>query len=165
MRWFVYAAVILACLGAGADSASVHLTDGSTIQGEVVSLKGGAYTIRSPALGEVRIAQDKIRIVEYGAAASASSSTSESPTGGESPTSSEIVGSLASIQSQIMGNTDVMAAIMNLRNDPVVQAAIADPDVQQMIASGNYSGLMAHPKIIALMNHDGIQAITRQISP
>ena len=75
------------------------------------------------------------------------------------------VGTLASIQSQILGNADIMSAIMALRNDPVVQAAVTDSEVQRMIGSGDFTGLMAHPKIEALMRHDGIRAITSQITP
>ena len=46
-----------------AETQEIELTDGSVITGEVVSLSGGIYTIRSAALGTLRLEASKISVI------------------------------------------------------------------------------------------------------
>ena len=46
-----------------AETREIELTDGSVVTGEVVSLSGGIYTIRSTTLGTLRIEASKVRVI------------------------------------------------------------------------------------------------------
>ena len=46
-----------------AEVREIELTDGSVITGEIVSLSGGVYTIRSAAIGTVQVEESKVRTI------------------------------------------------------------------------------------------------------
>ncbi len=55
---------MLSAAGAGAGELNViELKDGSIISGEVVSLAGGIYTIRTDSLGMIKLEESKIRAI------------------------------------------------------------------------------------------------------
>ena len=63
----------------------------------------------------------------------------------------------------MVGNPDLMQMITGLRNDPVLQRAMADPELMALISSGNLEVLRQHPKFMELRNHPGIRAIVEKV--
>ena len=49
---------------------TIELKDGSRIQGDIQSLENGVYTVLSPSIGTVHVAQSNIVSIVYSAAAS-----------------------------------------------------------------------------------------------
>jgi hypothetical protein len=157
VRWFIVVCALLIAAASRAETATIHLTDGSQVRGEVISLKGGFYTIRGEALGTLEIPQEKIRLVEYGAAAGASGTASDANAGS----------AIDGLQQQMLGNPAVLQMIQALQTDPEIRALVSDSALQQRIAqaltSGNLESLMNDPQLLRLMQNPKIQAITRQV--
>ncbi|MGI9326975.1 MAG: hypothetical protein ACR2PZ_17290 [Pseudomonadales bacterium] len=135
-----------------AESAVIELVDGSTVRGEVLSLKGGAYEVKSKSLGVVRIPQNDVALVSYADAKISAAAAV--------PSNSANVELLSSLQTQLSQNPETLQLIMGLGEDPTMQAVIHDPEIQAAIRSGNFESLMTHPKIKALMAHPTIRKIT-----
>jgi len=137
-----------------AETASIHLLDGSTIRGEVVSLKGGNYKIQTPTLGELNIPQSNIRSVEYGATANSTQPVLTPDTSNAQ---------LATITSQVQNTPALLGDIQALSNDPAIMAIVQDPEIQRLISNGDYIGLMKNPKMKELMNNSKIRDLTSKL--
>lgn len=144
---------------AHAETASVHLQDGSTIRGEVVSLAGGSYQIQTQTLGVLTIPQHNIKMVEFGA-----SNNTASPATDSAPdvTSAENA-QMAAITSRLQNSPALLGDIQALSNDPAIMAIVKDPEIQRLIASGDYASLMANPKMRKLMGNAKIRDITSKL--
>lgn len=56
--------VLISTVSAG-EIGEVELIDGSVIRGEIISSKGGIYTLKSDTLGTVKIEESKIRAIRF----------------------------------------------------------------------------------------------------
>jgi hypothetical protein len=147
---------LLYCAPLAGEMATIELTDGSTLKGELLSLKDGAYEIKTQSLGVLQIPQEDVAIVSYktkGVTAKRSGATSPDST------------ARADLQQQIVGNPETLSLIMGLGNDPTIQAVISDPEIKAAIARGDFEMLMAHPKIQQMMQHPTVRKITSSVSP
>ncbi len=136
-------------LAAAAEQRVIELSDGSRIRGEIVSKQGDTWTIRTDALGEVRV--DSARIRSIGMSASAPAGSAES-------------GSLGAIKSSIANDAGLMARIMSLQNDPQVRAILSDPEIMSAVRSLDFEALRNNPKFRSLMENEEMQSITSSIS-
>jgi len=157
-RWLLLALLISAAT-VQAETASIHLLDGSTIRGEVVSLKGGNYKIKTPTLGELDIPQSNIQSVEYGTPATSASANSNQPALTPGSSSAQ----LAAIAAQLQNSPALLGDIQALSNDPAIMAIVQDPEIQRLIASGDYLGLMKNSKMQQLMNNAKIRDLTGKL--
>ncbi len=146
----------LVAIHAVAEVATIHLQDGSKLRGEVLSLKGGAYTVETVSTGTLRIPQDQVKLVEYGAASApqASGSAMGAATNALDP------GLLQSMQARMLQDPNIMALIESLKDDASVQAIVNDPEIQAAIASGDILSLLNNPRFKALMENPRIRSIT-----
>ena len=142
-----------------AEPATIELADGSTLRGEVRSLKGGSYEIETRSLGIVRIPQQDVALVSYQPATAESSQATPQSSGSQNTAGTAV---LAQMQAQLTKDPGTLAMIMSLTDDPDVQAVINDPAIQAAISSGNFASLMENPKIKALMAHPMVQRISDQ---
>lgn len=159
MRTSTATLLILALLyGAplAAEMATIELTDGSTLKGELLSLKDGAYEIKTQSLGVLQIPQEDVALVSY-----KTKGVTAKGSGTASPDSTV----LADLEQQIVGNPETLSLIMGLGNDPTIQAVISDPEIKAAIARGDFEMLMAHPKIQQMMRHPTVRKITSSVSP
>ena len=136
-------------LAAAAEQRVIELSDGSRIRGEIVSKQGDTWTIRTDALGEVRVDSDRIRSIGRSASA---------------PTGSAESGSLGAIKSSIANDAGLMARIMSLQNDPQVRAILSDPEIMSAVRSLDFEALRNNPKFRSLMENEEMQSITSSIS-
>ena len=136
---------LAALFGPAAFGATVLLSDGTVIQGEIESLHDDVYTIDTEALGEIHIRRENVRRIDYGGA-----------TGAET---SPVPISLPALQEQLLQSEQIMSMIQALQSDPEIRAVLADPEILAAIASGNYETLLNNPKILALASHDKIREI------
>lgn len=139
---------------AWAEPATIELADGSTLRGEVLSLKVGAYEIATTSLGVIRVPQQDVVLVSYQPSAQAGAVSEPQ---GASATNTA---ALADVQQRLAANPQTLSMIMRLSDDAEVQAIIRDPAIQAAISSGDFESLMANPKIKTLMRHPTIRKIT-----
>jgi len=123
----------------------IQLNDGSIIYGDIVSLRGGVYTIKSPTLGTVRIKASKVRSIQ----------TKPLSSGGQDQ--------YQELQQKMMGDPDIINRILLLQNDPDIQAVLKDPAIMKAINAGDFNALMSNPKFMKLLNNPKIQDIGKKV--
>src|ERR1700742_1163553 len=102
------AALLGFAIGASA-SPTIELKDGSRIQGEIQGIEHGTYTIVSPSLGTVYVAQSNIVRIEYGGRDSKAMAKSEKPPARDDAMSQEF----QQLQSSIAQDPATMQSIMS----------------------------------------------------
>ena len=148
----VIVAVLAPC--AAASAATLVLKDGTVIHGEIESLQGDTYTVKTDSLGTVRLRKQNVRTIDHsGGSAMASSSTGAPPGQVE----------LQAMQTRMMRNPDLIAMIQALQSDPEMQAVLADPQIMNALASGDYAALKNNPKIISLMRNAKVRAVVGEV--
>lgn len=160
--------VILAAgaAAARAETATVELTDGSTLRGEVLSLKNNAYHLRTESLGTVTIPQSKVALVRYGAAGTASAASTagrNNATRPELPPGTNLNQAVSDLMTRLQADPQALRDITALGSDPALQALLEDPAIRQAILSQDYSSLAGHPKVRALMNHPTVRKLSSRM--
>jgi len=147
-----------------ADTATIHLNDGSQLQGEVLSLKGGNYKVRTNNLGVIDLKQTDVRLIKYATTgAAANGGAIESVPSGPSLSDPNTANLFQGVQQQILSNPQLLNQVQSLATDPDLQAILSDPSVRQAMDSGDLNTLMNNPKIRALMNNEKIKNISKQV--
>ncbi len=149
-------ALVTGILGffAGSLSADVIvLQDGSRIQGEVISMNGGQYQIRTDMLGVVDVASSKIRSIESGGSLSAPAASAP-----------QANPSLEALQSKLSSDQGIMQMVLQLQSDPDMQAVLNDPEVMRAVQSFDLQALQSNPKIQKLMRNQKIQSIQGRVN-
>lgn len=139
--------VLAAVAGAGGTK-EIELTDGSVLTGEVVSLTGGVYTIKSDALGTVRIEESKVRSIR----------TKDAP-GAAGGTGAQV----KSLQDKMTGDQEIMNMIKSLQDDPDFQKVLQDPEVMKAVNSGDVATLMSNPQFKKLLDNKTVQEIQNKV--
>ena len=135
----------------------MELTDGSVICGEIVSSKGGIYTLKSSTLGTVRIEESNIRAIRFKAPAKTNGKEQ-----GLNHTSAEAQVQL--LKQLMMGDQELIRMILSLLNDPDVQGILEDPSIIQAVNGGAIEALTSNPKFMKLLKTPTIQDITRKMA-
>lgn len=151
--FFCMAACLLAFV-VPVNAATVHLTDGSSVKGEVESLSGGVYVIQTESLGRITVLASRVRSI---------TNTSRAPSGSGGVSSTGAASPIESIQASIAGNPGLISSVMQLQSDPQMQAVLADPELMRAVQSFDLETLRNHPKIRALMNNPGVRRIQDEV--
>jgi hypothetical protein len=139
-------------------SPTIVLKDGSRIEGEIRSIENGVYTVRSPSLGIVHVAQSNIvRIVYSGDLAQATGSSGKSPSRDDG-----MAREIEQLQTRIVQDPGAMQSIMNLQSDPQIQAILNDPAIMKAIQEGDFASLLGNAKIQALESDARLQQLLHQ---
>ena len=153
MKLFSLVFLILATALAIANAAEmreIELTDGSVITGEILSLSGDVYTVRSAALGTVRIEGSKIRAIRSRSLAE----TTEGDTGSK----------IKSLQGRMTSDSEIVDMIMSLQNDPDFKKILHDPEIMKAVQAGDMAALMANPQFMKLLNNEAVQKIRNKLA-
>ena len=139
-------------------SPTIELKDGSRIEGEIQGIENGVYTILSPSIGTVHVAQSNIvRIVYSGDVSNAAGSSGKSPARDEALTRD-----IQQVQTSLAQDPATVQAIMSLQSDPQIQAVLSDPAIAKAIQEGDYTSLLGNPKIQALESNEHLKQLVRQ---
>ena len=139
-------------------SPTIELKDGSRITGEIQSLDKGVYTILSPSIGTVHVAQSNIvRIVYSGDVPNAVAST-DKPSAPDNAMAHDI----QQLQASLAQNPATVQSIMSLQSDPQIQAVLSDPTIMKAIQEGDFTSLLGNPKIQALENNEHLKQVVQQ---
>jgi hypothetical protein len=140
----LFVAISFAC-SAGS---RIELVDGTTINGEVVSMSNGRYVIQSPSLGRIELPQSSIRAIE---------------SAGGSPSATSANAEIQTIQQQIISSPELLQSVSAMMSDPEIQEVLKDQEFVQLIMSGNLEALKDDPRIHRLMNNSSMQAIMGKV--
>jgi len=152
------AAVLLGLASGVLASPTIELKDGSRIEGEIQSINDGVYTVLSPSIGTVHVAQSNIvRIVYGGDVPNAPNSPSKSSTHDDA-----VTGEIQQLQARLAQDPATMQSIMSLQSDPQIQAILSDPAIVKAIQEGDYISLLGNAKIQALENNEHLKQLLQQ---
>lgn len=130
-----------------ARGAVLELRDGSVVSGDILSLQGGVYTVKTASLGTVRVNQDNVKSVRYSDASSTPGHQKQ----------------IESLQRDIALDPAMMEKIMALQSDPQIQKALSDPEIVSALTRGDINTLMQNPEFMKLMNHPALKSMTQEI--
>jgi hypothetical protein len=163
---FILATVCSPRLASGDTAREIELTDGSIIQADVVSMSQGIYRLRSDALGEIEVPEDRIKAIRSPQAETATPRI-DAESGQESRTPVEALPgpapapSAEDFQQRLQQDPAAMEKILSLQNDPLVQSILDDAGTMRAIEAGDIGTLLNDPKIRALMSHPTVQELSR----
>ncbi len=143
----------------------VELGDGSVIQGEIVSLNNGVYTVKTASLGEIKVEASKVRNIgiSYG---SASLLNTQGPAAIGSPQEvpeDAFKSQVSRIQNTMASDPAIMQKVSGLAADPQFQELLKDPDILNAAKSGDIKSLMNNQKLLGIANNPKIQEIKGDI--
>ncbi len=122
----------------------IQLSDGSVINGEIISYADGSYTVNTSAAGEVKIKAANISRIEPAATAAADTNTDK----------------MNAYAKSAMSNPETAAAVTKLSADPQVQELARDPQIAQAAKSGDIQALMKNEKFMGVAQ--GLSNASRQ---
>lgn len=162
MKLLLKACLAAALLGLAAGvlaSPTIVLKDGSRIQGEIQSVDNGVYTVTSPSIGTVHVAQSNIARIEYNADDSNAAGTSSKSSASDDTLTRDI----QQLQTSLAQDPTTMQSIMSLQSDPQIQAVLSDPAIVKAIQEGDYTSLLGNPKIQALESDEHLKQLVQQL--
>ena len=156
-----FAAALLGLAAGALASPTIELKDGSRITGEIQSLDKGVYTIVSPSIGTVHIAQSNIvRIVYSGDVSNAPSTVASSDK--SAAHDDGFAHDVQQMQASFAQDPATMQSIMSLQSDPQIQAVLSDPAIMKAIQDGDFTSLLSNPKIQALESNEHVKQLVQQ---
>ncbi len=161
MKMLLEACLAAALLGVASGvlaSPTIDLKDGSRIEGEIQSMQNGVYTVLSPSIGTVHVAQSNIvRIVYSGDVSNAADSSGKS-----SARDDALTRDVQQLQTRLAQDPASLQSITSLQSDPQIQAILSDPAILKAIQEGDYVSLLGNPKIQALENNEQVKQLLLQ---
>jgi len=145
----MYLTMILNLLAGSATAGElreIQLSDGSVVSGEVLSLSGGIYTIKSDTLGTLRLEESKVRVIRP-------KSSPQDNAGGDTK----------SLQEKMMSDQEIMGLIPSLQNDPEFKKIMEDSELMKAVAAGDIAVLMADPRFMKLLSNPTVQEIQKKV--
>jgi len=152
------AAALLSLASGVLASPTIELKDGSRIEGEIQNIENGVYTVLSPSIGTVHVAQSNIvRIVYSGDVSNAAGSSDKSPA-----RDGALANEIQQQQTRLAQDPAAMQSIMSLQSDPQIQAVLNDPAIAKAIQEGDYASLLGNAKIQALESNEHVKQLLQQ---
>ena len=161
MKMLLEACLAAALLGLACGvlaSPTIELKDGSRIEGEVQSIENGVYTVLSPSIGTVHVAQSNIMRIVY----SGDASNAAGPSGKSSTRDEALTRDIQQVQTRLAQDAAAMQSIMSLQSDPQIQAILSDPAIIKAIQEGDFVSLLGNAKIQSLESNEHLQQLLRQ---
>ena len=161
MKVFLEVCLAVALLGLASEvsaSPTIELKDGSRIEGEIQSIDNGVYTVLSPSIGTVHVAQSNIVRIVYNGEVSKAAVASDKPAARDNAVTQEF----QQLQSRLVQDPASVQSIMSLQSDPQIQAVLNDPAIMKAIQEGNFTSLLGNPKIQALESNEHVKQLVQQ---
>lgn len=136
----------------------IELSDGSVINGEIVSFTDGVYAIKTAAFGEIKVAAAKVYKIE-----SMNSMPSGMPVGSTGKPISITPAQIDVYKEKLMSNPESAAVITKMAADPQIQAIAKDPAIQSAIKSGDIQALMKNEEFMSIANDPRIQEAAKKL--
>lgn len=129
----------------------ITLKDGSKLQGKVLQLSEGIYTIETPNLGKINIPESDILSIE-------------SKDASAEPSSPALKEKVAEVQNSIMSDPNVMDDIQKLTQDKEIMGILSDPDFVKDAMSMDQEKLEQNQKTQDLLENPKIRSLINKIN-
>lgn len=129
----------------------VELTDGSVINGEVVSLANGVYTVNSSAFGEIKIDAAKVSKIESVKPSLPSINGKIDPA------------TIESYKQSLLNNKENVAALSGLAANPSIQDLAKDPQVVAAAKAGDIQALLNNKKFTDVVSDPDVQETIKKL--
>ncbi len=129
---------------------TISLKDGSAVQGKVLQLVDGVYTVETGALGKISIRESDVLSVRAQTAPS-------------SPDGSGTKEQITQLQNNILADPDLMTEIQNLAQDEEIMAILSDPALFNALSSQDVQQIEGNEKFQKLLNNPKMQAIAEKM--
>ncbi|MFH1397289.1 MAG: hypothetical protein ABIH27_01890 [Candidatus Omnitrophota bacterium] len=139
-------------------SSRIELTDGSVINGEIISFASGSYTINTVSLGEIKIAEARVAKIE-----SVGPSVLNSPFDSGVQSNNFAASQINSYMQKLMSNPDNAAVVQNLATNPQVRELAEDPEIVNAIKSGNIQAVINNKKFTDLASSPELKEASKEI--
>jgi hypothetical protein len=139
------------------DLREVELYDGTILTGELLSVRDGVYTLKSPSLGTITLEASKVRAMRLHAPANVAPAP-------QSPVQPALDVQIQRLQQTMLGDAAIMQLLTSLLNDPEIQTLLADPAILQAVQSQDFHTLMAHPRVQQLLLHPTVRDINKRLT-
>jgi len=157
---FGFGCLILACstLAYSGQLNKIELTDGSIINGEIISYSDGNYIINTAAFGKITVDGKKVSKVEsFNYALTETSVTPIVQT-------NDLTSSQVSAYGQKLLNDPENAAIFKgLTNNVALQEIVRDAEIQNAAQAGDLQALLSNPKFMNIVNSPEVQEAAKKI--
>lgn len=143
IRVYIASAVLLFLVAAAAaanagEMRRIELVDGSIINGDVVSLSRGVYTVKSATLGTLRIRASDVLVIRM-----------------EGPVRTEA--GEQNLEGKTPDEAGIVALMRALQNDPDLQKMLQDPEIMKAVEEGDIAALMRNPAFTKLLDRYRLQ--------
>lgn len=136
-----------------AEKNRIELSDGSVLEGNIVSFENGVYTLQSDTLGMLRVDQAKVEKIESIGASSAMPATP----------GLDVKGQMENIKTSITENPQIMNMVAGLLSDPQFKEVLNDPKTMQEVNSQDFQALSSNQKFLALMDNSNLDQIKKKL--
>lgn len=141
-------------------SPTIELKDGSRIVGDIQGIEHGVYTVHSPSIGTVFVAQSDIaRIVYSDDVSNAAGSSGKSPASGDAA-----AGNIQQLLNSLVQDPATLQSIMSLQTDPQIQTVLNDPAIMKAIQAGDYTSLLGNAKIQSLESDAHLKQLVQRLA-
>lgn len=143
-----------------AKNSRIELTDGSVVNGNIISYTNGVYAVNSQDMGTILINESKIKNIGFDASSDSQEASSLAPLSGNN----QLAGQTEALKNQVMSNPKIMDSIASLKDDPQVQEVLTDPEVAAAIKAGDINALSKNEKFMSLTTNPKIQKLKEETS-
>lgn len=142
----------------GGGLSKIELTDGSILNGEIVSYLNGIYTINTANFGVIKVSSTKVSKIE-----SVNNVLPNTPINfvpqSNNPTQSQV----STYGQTLMKNPENAAIFKELTSNPGLQKMASDPQVQAVAKTGDIQSLMDNPEFMKIVNSPEIQESVKKL--
>lgn len=155
-------AVAICGIAEAAELREIVLTDGTVIIGEIESVAGGKFTIKTESFGTVEIPEGNIREVLLKSEATPLPSAPE-PASPAPPAESASDG-LRSMHQSLFMMSGLMELIFSLQDDPNLKRIMNDPSVVEALNQGDLARVLNHPDMRKFLESPKIRSLTQMLA-
>lgn len=138
-----------------AQAGEIELTDGSVVRGEIMSVSGGVYQVKTDSLGVVSVPESKIKNIRMGA--------SQANAGGQKAIQLFGNDQVKALEDRIVNDQDLLSSVASLGDDPAFREILKDPAIMKAIAENDVSALLSNPKILRALENQQVKAIGEKL--
>jgi len=103
------------------------------------------------------------RLVAFLAASVFAVASAEAATDAGSATAPVDSAQVQGLQERLLNDPGIMALIMDLQNDPEMQALLSDPKVLEAIQGGDIEAVMKDPRFLKLLDNPSVKEIGERL--
>jgi hypothetical protein len=142
----LFCLLVFATTGYCGQQSIIQLTDGSVINGEIISLVNGTYIVSTASFGDIKIDSTRVTKIES-----------------RGKPDNLSFSQLQDYGQSIMSNPDNASVVQDLANNPQIRALVEDPEIANAVKSGNVQALMNNKKLIDVASSPEIEEAARKI--